>query len=689
MFVSTVSLVLALATSAVFAVPTIPSTQDASDSLPFYFPESTYQQIPYDHSSSLMAPSNTDPVKTGVAYLCDKLNLTPNEFKVYNNFTDSAGVTHVYGAHLVNDARVSNHQAAIHIQDGQIISYSTSFGTESHFAKSELSVAEPKAKLTFEQVADTVSKAKGLPVYSEFKHELEYVQQADGTLVYAYKFQLRDKNVISWIQVWADADTGKLIQAVDFGHRATYKAIKVPDLSPNDGFSDIKDPEYKPSSPNGWTDGTVTQGNNIDALDYTKKPPVPATGVDGVFDTKFNPAANVTDPDNIQAAAVNLFYITNLIHDITYQYGFNEAAGNFQKDNFGKGGKGGDAVNINVLDTSSAENALFHTPADGQPGIMLMFRFISTEPNRNGGLDNQVPLHEYGHGISTRLTGGSAAVECLFDGEAEGMGEGWSDIFATIITAKQSHKADTPIGIAAYVDNTTNGVRSHPYTTDMKVNPLTYADLQTREKSHVMGEVWASILWEVYWNLVTKNGFSTNLYDAKGKFGNIITMQNMIGGMMLQPCHPTFLDARDAFIASDVARYNGANKCEIWKGFAKRGLGVKAAKFNNDFSVPDECSGGTSSSSSVSIATTTESTTVESATVGATTAEATTAESTTTESATTARPTTTARATTTKKSTTKKSTTKRSTTTRGPKPTSGCTRMDIYFNYIGKSCDQN
>ncbi|OAJ45476.1 hypothetical protein BDEG_28616, partial [Batrachochytrium dendrobatidis JEL423] len=82
MFVSTVSLVLALATSAVFAVPTIPSTQDASDSLPFYFPESTYQQIPYEHSFSLMAPSNTDPVKTGVAYLCDKLNLAPNEFKL-------------------------------------------------------------------------------------------------------------------------------------------------------------------------------------------------------------------------------------------------------------------------------------------------------------------------------------------------------------------------------------------------------------------------------------------------------------------------------------------------------------------------------------------------------------------------------------------------------------------------------
>ncbi|OAJ41636.1 hypothetical protein, variant [Batrachochytrium dendrobatidis JEL423] len=615
MFVSTVSFVLALATSAVFAVPTIPSTQDAPDSLPFYFPESTYQQIPYDHSSSLMAPSNTDPVKTGVAYLCDKLNLTPNEFKVYNNFTDSAGITHVYGAHLVNDARVSNHQAAIHIQDGQIISYSTSFGTESHFSKRELSIAEPKAKLTFEQVADAISKAKGLPVYSEFKHEFEYVQQEDGTLVYAYKFELRDKNVISWIQVWADTNTGKLVQVVDFSRGATYKAILPTNINPNQGgFTNIKDPEYKPSSPNGWTNGTVTEGNNAKTIDYANDPPTPATGVDGVFDSKFNPAANVTDPDNMQAAAVNLFYVANLMHDISYQYGFTEVAGNFQNDNFGKGGEGNDGVIISVMEDSGSENAFFLTPPDGRPGRMAMFRYTFTEPNRNPGLDSQIVVHEYGHGISSRLTGGPAADECLFDGEARGMSEGWSDLFAMIVTAKESHKADTPIIIGTYITNSSTGVRTRPYTTDMKANPFTYSDIGNNQKSYIVGEVWASMLWEVYWNLVTKNGFSTNLHDAKGKFGNIITMQNMIGGFMLQPCKPTFLSARDAFIASDVAHYNGANKCEIWKGFAKRGLGVKAANSTNDFSVPDECGGGTSSSSSVSIATTTESTTVESAT---------------------------------------------------------------------------
>ncbi|OAJ41260.1 hypothetical protein BDEG_24892 [Batrachochytrium dendrobatidis JEL423] len=649
MFVSTVSLVLALATSAIFAAPAAPSTKDASSDFPFYFPKPTYQSIPYDHSSSLAAPSNADSVKIGTAYIRDKLNLSPDEFRVDSNFTDSAGVTHVYGVHLVNGASVANHQAAVHIKDGQITSYSASFGTESHFAKSELSVAEPKAKLTFEQASDLVSKAKGLPVYSDFKHELEYVQQADGTLVYAYKFQLRDADVNFWFQVWADANTGKLIQAVDFGHRATYKAIKVPGLTPDDGFSSIKDPEYSASSPKGWTDGTTTEGNNVSALDLRSRTPIPGTGVDGVFDSKFNPKTEFTEPENMQAIAVNLFYVTNLMHDITYQYGFNEAAGNFQNDNFGKGGKGNDGIIISLLDTSRKENADFHSPTDGQPGRMRMFRFAHFTPNRNPGLDNQVVMHEYGHGVSGRLTGGPVAVGCLFEGEPGGMGEGWSDIFAMIVTAKQSHRANTPIFLGTYISDSPRGIRSHPYTTDMEANPLTYGDLRQRQEVHDVGEVWAAMLWEVYWNLVTKNGFSTDIYNAKSNSGNTITMQNMIGGMMLQPCYPTLINARDAFIESDVNRYKGANKCEIWKGFAKRGLGVKAANFKNDFSVPAECGGDSPSPS---------------------------------PSTTTKRVTTTGRATiTTKRVTT--------TTARGPKPTSGCTRMDICCIYVGKSCDQN
>ncbi|KAH6562121.1 hypothetical protein BASA62_009388 [Batrachochytrium salamandrivorans] len=86
--------------------------------------------------------------------------------------------------------------------------------------------------------------------------------------------------------------------------------------------------------------------------------------------------------------------------------------------------------------------------------------------------------------------------------------------------------------------------------------------------------------------------FSANLYDASQSAGNIVTMKIIMGGLMLQPCNPTFLSARDAIVAADASYYKGANKCEILKAFAKRGLGSKATDTRkNDFSVPSECDG--------------------------------------------------------------------------------------------------
>ena len=45
----------------------------------------------------------------------------------------------------------------------------------------------------------------------------------------------------------------------------------------------------------------------------------------------------------------------------------------------------------------------------------------------DGDYDNGVITHEYGHGISVRLTGGPATSSCLNNDEQ--MGEGWSDFF--------------------------------------------------------------------------------------------------------------------------------------------------------------------------------------------------------------------------------------------------------------------
>ncbi|KAH6562504.1 hypothetical protein BASA60_011129 [Batrachochytrium salamandrivorans] len=205
------------------------------------------------------------------------------------------------------------------------------------------------------------------------------------------------------------------------------------------GFSVVTKPEFKRSSPNGWTDGKATEGNNAIALSPSGK--TTRSIRNGVFKTKFNSKEEPDTVANIAAAAVNLFYLTNIMHDISYQYGFTESAGNFQKDNFDLGGEGNDAVTINVLNPSYTNNANFITPPDGQPGVMNMFRFTDTKPSRNPGLDNAIVLHEYAHGIISRLTGGPATSGCISQAEAIGMGEGWSDVIAMIVLAKESDTA--------------------------------------------------------------------------------------------------------------------------------------------------------------------------------------------------------------------------------------------------------
>lgn len=45
---------------------------------------------------------------------------------------------------------------------------------------------------------------------------------------------------------------------------------------------------------------------------------------------------------------------------------------------------------------------------------------------------------------------------------------------------------------------------------------------------------------------------------------------------MLQPCNPTFIQARDNIIRADAEYYQSKYKCDIWRAFAKRGLGVNA-----------------------------------------------------------------------------------------------------------------
>ena len=171
------------------------------------------------------------------------------------------------------------------------------------------------------------------------------------------------------------------------------------------------------------------------------------------------------------------------------------------------------------------------------------------------------------------------------------MGEGWSDMVAVVLTQKPESTRASTFALGAYVSNNDNGIRQYKYSTDMKVNPFTYNTVSTMNQVHAIGSVWATILYEVYWNMVDSQGFAVDLMDATQMKGNVMFLQNMLGGMKIQPCSPTFIQARDSIISADQTYYGGANRCTIWKGFAKRGLGVDAVHsgYKNGFNIPADC----------------------------------------------------------------------------------------------------
>ncbi len=228
-------------------------------------------------------------------------------------------------------------------------------------------------------------------------------------------------------------------------------------------------------------------------------------------------------------------------------------------------------------------------------------RLVPASPMKDGDLDNGIIVHEYGHGISTRLTGGPSQT-CLSGDEQAG--EGWSDFFALMMTMNQQNIADGGFagrGIGTYVFDepiTGLGIRPARYSRDFGVNPYTYGDINNAEITvpHGIGFVFATALWEMTWNLIDVYGYNPDLVNGSINNGNILALQLVMDGLKLQPCGPTFLESRDAILAADQALTGGANQCLIWEAFAKRGMGYSAISGTNArgdeieaFDMPPSC----------------------------------------------------------------------------------------------------
>ncbi|KAJ1963254.1 hypothetical protein GGI12_002160 [Dipsacomyces acuminosporus] len=577
-----------------------------------------------------------DQVKIATAYLSKQHNIPVENIKVTDAYTDSATkITHVYVKQTVHGTDVVNAVANINIKNGKVISSSQSFASadavknvkrssgslvaranEDASLKAAFKAATDYIKTSIKQDAlDKVTIAttsslvtkepeftiSGIPKEVAIKGSAtakkSYVQTSEGKLVSTWSFNIRQKD--DWYHAHVNSQTNK-VEAINnwVSNSESYNVLPRNINTPDEGSrSVVTNPANSKASPKGWVTSGTTVGNNVWAQDNpsggetweNNHRPQAASG--NVFNY---PLDLSQEPDQyIDAAITQLFYTINTMHDLSYLYGFDEAAGNFQDTNYSGQGAGNDAVVGFAQDGSGTDNANFATPPDGQNGVMRMYIWTQTNPNRDGDLEQDIVAHEFTHGISNRLTGGPSNVDCLNDGEAGGMGEGWGDTVGNLLRIKPTDTRSRNLLLGEYSYG--QGIRSYPYSTSMSTNPSTYATLDDGSHSevHAIGEVWAEILYEVIWNLNDARGIAADLFSHDLTKGNSIALQIILDGMKLQPCNPDFIAARDAIIQAEENLTGGQNKCAVWKGFAKRGLGVNASTdgytHTEDNSVPSGC----------------------------------------------------------------------------------------------------
>ncbi len=193
----------------------------------------------------------------------------------------------------------------------------------------------------------------------------------------------------------------------------------------------------------------------------------------------------------------------------------------------------------------------------------------------NGSFDNGIVAHEFGHGVSNRLTAGPGAAGCL--GNEEQMGEGWSDFFTLVTSVEEGDLPEDVRGVGVYANGegvNGRGIRTFPYSTDMTINPETYDKVKVNSVPHGVGQVWCVMLWDLYWAMIDLYGYDPDINNKES--GNSRAIQLVMDGMKLQPCSPGFVDGRDAILNADLFLYNGDHQCLIWEVFARRGLGYYA-----------------------------------------------------------------------------------------------------------------
>jgi extracellular elastinolytic metalloproteinase len=339
------------------------------------------------------------------------------------------------------------------------------------------------------------------------------------------------------------------------------------------------------------------------------------------FEERCNPETTFTSTqrNDIDAALANLFAMHNRMHDWAYHLGFTEQAFNLQDFNFGRGGAENDPEQGNAQaggrsggppNFEARDNANQITPADGIPPITNMYLWQPIAgafyaPCVDGDFDMTVIGHEYTHAISNRMVGGPSGD--LTGNQADAMGESWSDLTAVEYLHENGFTpvaGENPFAVGPYVTGDQQaGIRNY----GMNASPLNYSDVgydfvcnvsscPVLTQVHADGEIWSATNYDIRQAMIARYGAgdpAVQLACARGEHalsacpGNRRWAQLVFDAWLLMSSGAvSMVDARNALLAADLLRFNGANQDLLWNAFARRGFGETASSIGTNDADP-------------------------------------------------------------------------------------------------------